>query len=546
MLLQGETLREAFLVGVSVAVAAVPEGLAATVTIALALGAREMAARGAVVRSLAAIETVGEATVVCADKTGTLTLNELRLERLEPASGTSREQLLRALAASAQGEIDPVDRALADAARAAGAGSGVTLVRSIPFEASRKRAAVLVVDDGALRSVVKGAPEVVLGLVDAGEDAERLELLAETWAADGLRVLAVAGRELEDESLAGADLEAGIRPFGIVALADPLRPEAAASVDAARRAGLEVRMLTGDHARTARAIGRQLGLADEEVVARCTPADKLALVEELVDRGEVVVVTGDGVNDAPALRRAHVGVAMGLGGTEAAREASSIVLTDDNFATIVAAVDAGRKIAGNIRSFLAFLLSANVGEVVLFASAIVAGLGAPMTVVQVLAVNLLTDGPPAIALARDPAGVLAFRRGAMRELLGRRLTVALLLVGVAVGAAALAAFLAVRELDPGAAQTAAYVTVALAELVFVFSCRAELVASWRLPRNRHLELAVLGSLAVLLATVYVPVLQGPFGTVALGAAELAIVVPLALVPALAVEVWKGLVRRARG
>jgi Ca2+-transporting ATPase len=542
MLLQEASLRESFLVGVSVAVAAVPEGLAATVTIALALGAHDMARRGAVVRTLSAIETIGEATVVVADKTGTLTQNRLRLERLEPVNGVTREDVLRAAYASAEAEIDPVDRALVAAARAEGIATPGTVVRSVPFEPARKRAAVLVREDGGLRSVVKGAPEIVLGLGHGGNGTARLEELAADWAGDGLRVLALAEGTQADPD---GDLERGVHPLGIVALADPLRPEAADSVLAAREAGLCVRMLTGDHPRTARAIGRQLGLAEDEIVARCTPAEKLALVDRLDRDGEVVVVTGDGVNDAPALRRAHVGVAMGRDGTEAAREASSIVLTDDNFATIVTAVEEGRRIAGNIRSFLAFLLSANVGEVALFAAAILGGLGAPMTVVQVLTVNLLTDGPPAVALARDPAGIHAFRRGAMKELLGRTLTGALLAVGVAVGAAALAAFLAVRELRPEAAQTAAYATVALAELVFVFSCRAELRPAWRLPRNVHLEAAVLGSLAFLLATVYVTALHDVFGTVSLAWEELAVVAWLALLPALLAESVKAAVRRGQ-
>jgi Ca2+-transporting ATPase len=540
MLLQGESARESFLVGVSVAVAAVPEGLAATVTIALALGAREMARRGAVVRTLSAIETVGEATIVCADKTGTLTENRLRLERLEPVAGATRDDVLQAAYASAEAEIDPVDRALVIAARAEGVRTPGTVVRSVPFEASRKRAAVLVSDDG-LRSVVKGAPEVVLGLTeDAAEERDRLQRLAAEWADDGIRVLALAGREVESTDV--ADLEEGAQPLGIVGLADPLRAEAAASILGAREEGLAVRMLTGDHPRTANAIGRQLGLSDDEIVARCTPAQKLALVEQLLDEGEIVVVTGDGVNDAPALRRAHVGVAMGLGGTEAAREASSIVLTDDNFATIVAAVQEGKRIAGNVRSFLAFLLSANVGEVVLFAAAVIAGLGAPMTVVQVLTVNLLTDGPPAIALARDPAGRHAFRRGATKELLGRGIAEVLFAVGVVVGLAALVAFLVVREARPEAAQTAAYATVALAELAFVFSCRAELLPAWRLPRNHHLELAVLVSLAFLALTIYLPVLHEPFGTVSLSLAELAVVLPLALVPGIGAELVKAAVR----
>ena len=532
MLAQGESARESFLVGVSVAVAAVPEGLAATVTIALALGAREMARRGAVVRTLSAIETIGEATIVCADKTGTLTQNHLRLERLEPASGVSRADVLLAAYAAAEAEIDPVDRALLTAARAENVSAPGSVVRSVPFEAARKRAAVLIRDDSGLHAVVKGAPEVVLDLAGDGDgEPQRLEAVASEWAEAGLRVLALAGRDVARDD---DDLEDGARPLGIVGLADPLRPEAAESIREARAEGLAVRMLTGDHPRTARAIGHQLGLADDEVVARCTPADKLELVEELEAAGEIVVVTGDGVNDAPALRRAHVGVAMGRGGTEAAREASSIVLTDDNFATIVAAVREGRRIAGNVRSFLAFLLSANVGEVVLFAVAVAAGLGAPMTVVQVLTVNLLTDGLPAIALARDPAGRHAYRHGS-DELLGTRVWRALLAIGAVVGLAALAAFLVVRELRPEAAQTAAYATIALAELVFVFSCRSELRPAWRLPRNRHLEAAVLGSLGLLLATVYVPALHAPFGTVSLTPDELAVVLLLAVIPALVAE-----------
>jgi Ca2+-transporting ATPase len=351
-------------------------------------------------------------------------------------------------------------------------------------------------------------------------------------------VLALAARDVGAED---DELEHGVQPLGIVGLADPLRAEAPDAIRAAREEGLAVRMLTGDHPRTARAIGRQLRLAEDEVVARCTPADKLALVEKLEESGEIVVVTGDGVNDAPALRRAHVGIAMGERGTEAAREASSIVLTDDNFGTIVAAVREGRRIAGNVRSFLAFLLSANVGEVVLFALAVVAGFGAPMTVVQVLTVNLLTDGLPAIALARDPAGRHAYRHGS-KGLLGGHVWKALLAIGTVVGLTALAAFLVVRGLRPEAAQTAAYATIALAELVFVFSCRAELRPAWRLPRNQHLELAVVASLALLLATVYVPFLHEPFGTVSLALEEAVVVLALALVPALAAEGTKVVVR----
>jgi P-type Ca2+ transporter type 2C len=544
MLARGEPLREAFLVGVSVAVAAVPEGLAATVTIALALGSREMARRGAIVRELSAIETIGEATVVCTDKTGTLTENRLRVERSEPASGCTLEELLWAAAAASAADVDPVDRALAAAHAGDVTADGTEVLRSLPFEASRKRATVLVRMDGVARSIVKGAPDVVLGRSSgAAGDVDRLGQLANAWAADGMRVLAVAARDGVAVNASDDELETDLRPLGLIGLADPLRPTAAASIRAAGALGLEVRMLTGDHELTAAAIAGELGLPPERVHARFTPADKLALVAALQREGAVVAVTGDGVNDAPALRQADVGVAMGRSGTEAAREASSLVLTDDDFATIVAAVEEGRRIAGNVRAFLAFLLSANLGEVLVFAVAIAAGLGPPLTVVQVLAVNLLTDGPPAVALARDPAGSRA--RVDRGRLFGPGYAAALAAMGVLVGLVSLAAFLAVRQLQPDAAQTAAFATIALAELALVFTCRSVDLPSWRLPPNPALRGAVVFSLLVVVALVYAPFLQEPLGTVALHPAEALLAVLLAVVPAAATEAGKAVVRVRR-
>ncbi len=541
MLARGESAHAAFLVGVSVAVAAVPEGLAAILTIALALGSKAMARRKAIVRTLSAIETVGEATVICADKTGTLTENRMRLERVEPTRTGSEARVLAAAAASSAAQVDPVDRALVRAAAERGVPVEHDVVRSLPFEASRKRATVVVARDDELTVVVKGAPEVVLDRCRPDDpERARLAVLAESWAADGIRVLAVArkvvGRPDED------GLERDLEPVGLVGLADPLRETAAASVAAARALGLDVKMLTGDHPLTASSIGRQLGLAPDEVHARFTPADKLQLVEELQRGGEVVAVTGDGVNDAPALRQADVGIAMGGAGTEAAREASTLVLTDDDFASIVAAVEEGRRVGANVRSFLAFLLSANVGEVVLFGIAIAAGLGVPMTVVQVLVVNLLTDGPPAIALAADRAtgGRDWLRRGG--PLLPRGLVGGLLGIGALIGLCSLAAYLLVRESRPEAAQTAAFATVALAELVFVFSCRADLLPSWRLESNRLLWLAVGVSLIFVAAALYVPSLHEPLGTVSLRADELVLVVVLAVAPAVVTEIAKWIVR----
>ena len=443
MLARGSSLEEAFLVGVSVAVAAVPEGLAATVTIALAQGARAMSASGAIVRRLTAVETLGGATVIAADKTGTLTVNQLRVVGVRPVAGVTDTAVLEAGVLASTAELlddggalrvagDPVDGAFLLALAARGtpdprASADRRLLLELPFDPSRKRLTVAYEENGCRHVAVKGAPETLVARSRLDEDRRR-ELLAGAldWAADGLRVLAVGERRHLGALPAEDELDDEIELLGLVGLLDPLRATAAVSLRLAQDAGIRVAMLTGDHPVTAAAIARSLELGDgppitgreleqmndaelreatdrHDVFARVTPADKLHLVEAFQAAGHVVAVTGDGVNDTPALRRADVGVAMGASGTEAAREAAEIVLTDDDFATIVAAIREGRRIADNVRTFVAFLLSANLGEVVLFAIAVIAGLGAPMTVVQVLAVNLLTDGLPAVALSRDPA-----------------------------------------------------------------------------------------------------------------------------------------------
>ena len=584
MLARGATFEEAFLVGVAVAVAAVPEGLAATVTIALAQGAHAMAARGALVRRLAAVETLGAATAVATDKTGTLTMNQLRVAAVRPRPGRSERDVLEAGALASTAELlgegghpriagDPVDGAFllaAAAARRADPREGRELVLELPFDPWRKRLTCVYCEDGRHHVLVKGAPEVVAERAEL-PDVTRADVVADAaeWADDGLRVLAVGERWLEGRLPSDEEVDESLELVGLVGLRDPLRPNAADSVRDARSAGIKVAMLTGDHPATAAAIARDLDLrdaepltgstldairedalavavAEHEVFARITPADKLRIVEALQGSGEVVAVTGDGINDAPALRRADVGVAMGLSGTEAAREAADIVLTDDDFGTIVAAVREGRRIADNIRKFVLFLLSANLGEVVLFAVAVLLGLGVPMTVVQVLTVNLLTDGLPAVALSRDPAstGVMRRRPHGTDALLTTRLWKALAAIGLAVGLVATAAYLVGREIAPDAAQTMAFATIALAELALVFTVRSLRAPWWRAPRNPALTWSVVSSALLVVAVVYVPVLREPFGTEALGPVELAAVLALALVPAALVEAVKAL-RRAR-
>jgi magnesium-transporting ATPase (P-type) len=323
MLAREASLEEAFLVGVSVAVAAVPEELAATVTIALALGARAMAERGAIVRRLAAVETLGSATLVASDKTGTLTENRLRLAAAFPAPGRDERELLAAAALASTARVleeggalrvagDPVDGALMLAAQERGLtrsvlAGGRRLLRELPFEPARKRMTLVYEENDGSRAYVKGAPEVVLerSTLD-GAEVGLIGEQAEEWAARGLRDLAIAERPLADASLSGDELERDLRLVGLVALQDPLQKAARGAVAEAHSAGLGVEMLTGDHPVTARAVGRTLGLPGEAIHARITPADKLHVVEQRQAEGEVVAVTGDGVNDAPALRRADL------------------------------------------------------------------------------------------------------------------------------------------------------------------------------------------------------------------------------------------------
>jgi calcium-translocating P-type ATPase len=555
ILLRGGDWDDAFLTAVAVAVAAVPEGLAATVTAALALGARAMAKRGAIVRQLAAIETLGETTVICTDKTGTLTENQIRVAALRPARGTDESELLEAavLASGARwaGDHlvgDPLETALVLAAMERGIAQRDLLraherIHELPFSSERKRMTVVYAHADGCRAFTKGAPEIVAAL--ATTDSEDLLETAGAWAAEGLRVLAVSSRDLEAGHPPDDDVELGARILGVIALHDPLRPSAARAVDAARTAGIHVRMLTGDHPATARTIGHVLGLADESILARATPADKLALVRQLQEDGDVVAVTGDGVNDAPALRRADVGVAMGRTGTEAAREAAGIVLTDDDFATIVAAVAEGRRIGDNIRKFVAFLLSANLGEVLVFAVAIGVGLGSPLAVIQVLLVNLVTDGLPALALARDPASpeTMSSPPRTGRELFDARTWRALLWIGILVGAATFAAFGIGRELGGGGAQTMAFATLALSELALVYGMRSYSAPAWSLPRNRWLDLSVLASVVVIAGVVFLPAAHASFATVSLDGPVALIVVALALVPLAGVELLKAGRRR---
>ena len=532
----------------ALAVAIVPEGLPAVITLTLARGVQRMARRQAVVRRLAAVEALGSVTVIATDKTGTLTENRLVVRVLESAD-EQRALLAMVLANDAEpaaGAGDPLDRALLEHAAERGLDAADTRRRhpredGRPFDSRWKFQRTTVRLDGRRASFFKGAPEALLARCDSGEERERWLARAEALATEGLRVIALAAGEGERER--------GLRPLGVVGLWDPPRAEVPAAIAAAQRAGVRVLMITGDHPSTALVVARTLGLRgaeqggvltgdqlagldeaglrkaarDTAVFARVLPEHKLALVEALQADGQVVAVTGDGVNDAPALKRADVGVAMGQRGSDVAREVADLVLLDDDFSTIVAAIEEGRGIYANIRAFIRFLFSTNAAEALLIvvgsAGAWVLGLrdetGAlfiPLTAVQILWVNLVTDGPPALALGVDRrAGLLEQPPRPRDEPLLDRASLRFV-VSTGLLKAAVAGLLLVLLPRLGAGlpdtRTAVFLYTAVAQLVFAYPARR---VGGRPARSLVVHLAVVGGIALQLATVLLPPLRALLG-----------------------------------
>ena len=472
-LMQGRPLNEAILTAITLAVAAVPEGLPAVVTVTLALGMQRMAKRGAIVKRLAAVETLGCATVVCSDKTGTLTLNRMtartvyfRGRRLEvPMEKTTENggihpafagdgdlgRMLIPMALCNDSRIeedsiigDPTEGALLAVCNLGGVdvvslNQKLPRIGEVPFDSAHKFMATFHRQGDAIEVFVKGAPDVIIGRCAfvAGENgdipldaAARDDLLAynDSLAADALRVIAIAAKRLPDGPLPeGGELMNQVRDLvllGLVGMSDPIRPEVKPAVDLCREAGIDVKVITGDHKATASAVANQLGLKGEVVLgvdvdamddatlaariedigvfARVAPENKMRIVEALRTRGHVVAMTGDGVNDAPALKRADIGMAMGQAGTEVTKEAATMVLTDDNFATIVHAIEEGRTIYANIVKFVRYQLSTNLGALLSVFAATVMALPMPFSPIQLLWVNVIMDGPPAMALGVDP------------------------------------------------------------------------------------------------------------------------------------------------
>ena len=619
-LLRGEPWLLMLLTAISLAVAAIPEALPAVVTVLLAVGAKRMADFNALIRRLPAVETLGSVSVICSDKTGTLTQNRMhaelvlaagqpwhpaKVEAEQTAPSPHHLQLLRAAAlcndACPSGDCDdkghivwqgdPTETALTAVAAQADLlkpelEEETPRVRELPFDSDRKRMTTFHRDGAVFEAFTKGAPESVLPRCSAHWSPEGRRPLdqaavlaeAERLAAQGLRVMAFASRawpQLPAEPDVEA-IESELALIGLIGLIDPPREEAAAAVRDCISAGIRPVMITGDHPATALAIAQRLGIVandaanvitgaeltelddaalkarvlDVRVYARVDPAQKIRIVQALQSHGQFVAMTGDGVNDAPALKAADIGVAMGKGGTDVAREASALVLLDDNFATIVGAVREGRRIYDNIRKFVRYAMTGNSAEVLTLSAAPLFGLPMPLLPIHILWVNLVTDGLPGLALAAEPAerGIMQrpprppneslFAQGMWQHILGMGLLIAGLCLAVQAWA-----------LHTGHAhwQTMVFTVLTLAQMAHVMAIRSESEPLWRLglASNRPLLGAVLLTFALQMATIYVPFLNPIFRTEPLSLGELGICVAAALVVYCVVELEKAWRRKRR-
>jgi Ca2+-transporting ATPase len=632
-LVRGQPFIEMLVFGIALAVAVVPEALPAVVTISLALGVQRLVKRRALMRRLPAVETLGSTSVICSDKTGTLTRDEMTARRLFVAGhlldvsgagyhpsgefsfegvrvelGAEHEHALRgpvhelltaaALASDArivrdaQGDSwsihgDPTEGALVVAAAKAGLHKAELDQRfprrhEIPFASETKRMTTVHEHPAGMVAYAKGAPEVILASCTARRTAagevpldepHRQAILeaARRMAGEALRVLAVARKD----HATPADAERDMSFLGLVGMIDPPRAEVKAAIRTCEQAGIRVVMITGDHPVTAQAVADELGIrrdgrvvtgADLEamndaalerdagsiaVYARVSPAHKLRVVEALQKQGHVVAMTGDGVNDAPALKRADIGVAMGITGTDVAKEAAAMTLTDDNFASIVAAVEEGRGIFGNIKKYLMFLLSSNVGEIGLMAGATLAGLPLPLTAVQILYVNLATDGLPALALAVDPPEADLMRRPPRDPRTGifSREVVTLMLVAGAwstlVNLGLFAGLLASGQ-SVEAAMALTFVSLVMIQFWNAYNFRSDRTSVLRRPfANRWLNLAIAWELGLLMLVIYVPFLQKPFSTFDLQPGHWALVIGASLTILPVIELAKWMQRRRR-
>ncbi len=606
-ILRGEQLFTMLLSGISLAVAAVPEGLPAIVTIALALGVQKMLKRNALIRKLPAVETLGCASVICSDKTGTLTQNRMTVRKIYTWSEKTRRKeivdfdsskiddtarfaleiggvcnnaviinpheekekgfnKIKSIFSKHQVQFggDPTEIALLEAALNAGISENTLNVSykridELPFDSDRKCMSVICEFKNGERYVfTKGAPDIILDKcsnINAASEVKKItstqknEVMAanDTMASDALRVLGVAFKKLGSGRLNKNEIERDLTFAGLIGMIDPPRKEARDAVNKCKMAGIKTVMITGDHKITAAAIAKEIGILQEgdmvltgaeldelgdaglmkvadkvSVYARVSPKHKLMVVKALKKLGHVVAMTGDGVNDAPAVKEADIGVSMGKTGTDVTKEASAMILMDDNFATIVAAVEEGRVIYNNIRKFIRYMLSCNLGEVLTMFLGMLIGLPIPLLPIQILWVNLVTDGLPAIALGLDPPERDIMKRkprGAKENIFSNGLLKLILFRGTLIGISTLAVFISILHFTGSLddARTASFVTLVITQLIHVFECKSERKNIFEIPlfNNMPLVLSVLCSVIMILGVVYMPAFQGVFKTVPL-------------------------------
>ncbi|MDQ0217136.1 calcium-translocating P-type ATPase, SERCA-type [Peribacillus cavernae] len=617
--IQGNDLYTMVLAGVSLAVAAIPEGLPAIVTVALSLGVQRMIKQKSIVRKLPAVETLGCASVICSDKTGTMTQNKMTVTNLwsggkmwnvsgtgyEPSGNFTDEgaavnprqekalhQLLTFGLLCNKSDLltkdeqyvldgDPTEGALLVAAMKAGLTRDVlaqkfTLIKEFPFDSTRKMMSVVVQDENGKQFVVsKGAPDVLISQCSSILWDEKLQQLTrdlkksvqtaiDGLAAQALRTIAVGFKPVGPGTvlLHEGEAEKELTFMGLHGIIDPPRPEVAGAVKECREAGIKTVMITGDHVTTAKAIAKQLGILrgkdrvldgkalsdmsvgelenvvdDVTVFARVSPEHKLKIVKALQNKGHVVAMTGDGVNDAPAIKSADIGISMGITGTDVAKEASSLILLDDNFTTIKSAIKEGRNIYENIRKFIRYLLASNVGEILVMFFAMIFALPLPLIPIQILWVNLVTDGLPAMALGLDKPEDDVMKRGPRSPKEGvfaRGLGWKIISRGFLIGLTTLIAFVVVYRANPDNlpyAQTIAFATLVLAQLIHVFDCRSEQSIFARNPfGNQYLVWAVISSLLLMIIALYYPPLQTIFHTVAIQPRDWLLVIGMASIP----------------
>ena len=580
---------DSFKSAVALAVAAIPEGLAAVVTVVLSIGVTKMVKHNAIVKKLPAVETLGSTTVICSDKTGTLTQNKMTVvkvydKELKDAKDLtdSEKRLVSLFALCCDARIDngkrigdPTELALLDINNSNGLDIS-TKVRllDLPFDSERKMMTTVIEENGKYLAVTKGAPDIVINLcLNELDDLNKAREVNEQMSNNALRVLALAVKEF-DTLPTKEDLEKDMDFLGLVGMIDPSRPEVKDSIRIAKNAHIKTVMITGDHITTAKAIAKDLGILEEgkkaitsleldqisddelaktiddyRVFARVAPKDKVRIVDAWQKNDAVVAMTGDGVNDAPALKRADIGCAMGITGTDVSKQAADMILTDDNFSTIVESVKQGRGIYSNIRKCIRFLLSSNIGEVItIFLVALIGifvdGLGTPLLAMHLLWINLITDSLPAFALGMEEPedDVMNDKpRSKNESFFAGKLGLNIAFEGLVIGLITIAAYFighfAFHDDDMG--HTMAFMTLATAELIHAFNVKSDhTIFSKKTFNNRFLIFSFLIGLALQFAVLYIPGLNDIFKLTPLNISQLGIVLGLSLVPVLFMEIYK--------